>query len=81
VTRSFSPCAFLFLGLRIVSVKLSLDSKTDAMLAQMSWESGLSKVDLAEIAVFNLVALWMKDKHEADYAVPMAAHDGVDVSG
>lgn len=60
-------------------MKLTLDPQADALLAQMSWESHLSKVDLAEIAIFNLIALWMKEREIS--TVPLDTHDGADVSG
>ena len=57
-------------------MKLHLEPEADCLLAQMSWESGLSKVELAEVAVFNLIALWARDKHEKDFVISMDAHDG-----
>lgn len=63
------------------AVKLSLDPEVDALLAQMSWESHMSKADLAEVAIFNLVALWMKDKHGEHFTALPAGIDAADSAG
>ena len=63
----------------LISVKLHLDPDADKLLSQMADEAGMSKADLAEIAVFNLIALWMKGR--AFYTIPVSAHDGADISG
>ena len=60
-------------------MKLHLESETDRLLSQMAAEAGMSKADLFEIAVFNLIALWMKDREI--HTVPMDAHDGAVFSG
>lgn len=62
-------------------MKLHLPKQTDTLLLQMAKESGLSKSDLVEIAVDNLIALWAKAKHEKDFIVPFDAHDGDHVAG
>jgi hypothetical protein len=63
-------------------MKLNLQPETDTLLLRMAQEAHVSKADLAEIAVFNLVALWMKDheaKGDSQFVVP--AHDGADSLG
>ena len=61
-------------------MKLHLPPQTDAYLTCMAAEAHLSKADLVEAAVNNLIALWAKDKHEADFIVAFDAHDGDHVS-
>ena len=41
----------------------------------MAEEAKLKVSDLGEIAIFNLVALWLRDKHPEESMVP---DDGVD---
>lgn len=49
-------------GIIVAAVKLHLEKQADDLLGQMAAAAGMSKTDLAEIAIFNLIALWMKER-------------------
>lgn len=52
-------------------VRLELDDKTAESLSAMRMESGLGVEFLCEVAVWNLIAVWMRDRGigiEADTA-------------
>lgn len=63
-------------------MNLDLDPQADALLAEMSEESGLSKSELAEVAVFRIIADWMFEREaKANSTATLDAHDGDHVSG
>ena len=49
------------------------------ILRQMADEAGISLSDLAEIAVYNLIGLWQKDRGVG--LQPLDATDGLDAAG
>lgn len=44
-------------------MKLNLDSQTMEYLTAMGREAGLTVEFLAEVAVYNLIAVWMRDRN------------------
>ena len=59
-----------------LSIRINLEDKALLLLRQMAQEAGLGAADLAKIAVYNLIALWQRDKGIG--IQPMDSHDGVD---
>ena len=57
-------------------LEITLEDEAMASLDKMVQESGMDIADLAEIAVYNLIALWQRDKGVG--IQPMDSHDGVD---
>jgi hypothetical protein len=47
-----------------VTLKIKLDANAATILKAMSREASLPVEDLAEIAVYNLIGLWIRDKGE-----------------
>ncbi len=58
-------------------IQIEIDDEARKHVEQMASESGFSVSDLVEIAIFNFVALWLRDKHPQQSLV---ADDGVDGS-
>ena len=73
-----------------MTVRIRIQSEATPILRQMAKEAGVQLHDLCEIAVYNLMALWIKDRKESDdpwireYEInylpvtqPLDPHDGV----
>ena len=58
-----------------MTVKLHLQRETVEILKKMADEAGVGLHDICEIAVFNLVGLWLAEKGEPGFLAP----DDVDV--
>ena len=54
---------------------LSVEDEIGEYLERMGKEANRNVSDLVEIAIFNLVALWLRDKHPEESVV---SDDGVD---
>ena len=59
-----------------LSIRINLEDKAIILLRQMAQEAGIGAADLAKIAVYNLIALWQRDKGIG--IQPLDSHDGVD---
>ena len=59
-----------------LSIRINLEDKAVILLRQMANEAGMGAADLAQIAVYNLIALWQRDKGIG--VQPLDSHDGVD---
>lgn len=57
-----------------MTLKITLQNEARAPLQAMADEAGLSLRDMAEIAVYNLIGLWQKDR-----GVAVVPADGLDV--
>ena len=60
----------------MMAIKVSLQREAHAILLTMAKEAGVSVADMAEIAVYNLIGLWQKDRGVG--AQPLDATDGLD---
>ena len=57
-------------------MKINLQREALPLLKQMANEAGLSMADMAEIAVYNLIGVWQKDRGIGK--VPLDSSDGLD---
>ena len=62
-----------------MAIKLHLQKEAIPILRQMADEAGLSLSDMAEIAVYNLIGLWQKDRGLGLQLLD--ATDGLDAAG
>ena len=53
-----------------MTVKLHLQRETVEILKKMADEAGVGLHDICEIAVFNLVGLWLAERREPGFLVP-----------
>ena len=60
----------------IMKIKVDLPDETMVHLNRMVQESNFSVADLVEVAVYNLVALWLRDKHLEESLVAFDDVDG-----
>jgi hypothetical protein len=65
-----------------LKIRIKTDAEADRYLNEMSREASISVEDLAEVAVYNLIALWVQERKqvEASGIVPDSAYDEL-VSG
>ena len=59
-------------------VKINLQREAIPKLRQMADEAGLSLSDMAEIAVYNLIGVYQRDRGIG--TVPLDSSDGLDAS-
>lgn len=59
-----------------MAIKVTLQREAHAILLQMAKEAGVSVADMAEIACYNLIGLWQRDR--AVGTQPLDASDGLD---
>ena len=57
-------------------MKINLQREALPLLRQMADEAGLGLADMVEIAVYNLIGLWQKDRGVGK--VPLDSSDGLD---
>ena len=60
-------------------IEIDLEREPGVLFKRMANEAGMGVSDLAKIAVYNLIALWQRDKGIG--IQPMDSHDGVDTVG
>lgn len=57
---------------------IRIQGEATRILRQMAHESGLTVKDLLEIAAYNIIALYIKDKDQADNPESSAANSVLD---
>ena len=60
----------------VMRIEADIDDKAHEYLRRMADESKFSIEDLVEVAVYNLVALWLRDKHPEESLVSDDVVDG-----
>ena len=61
-----------------MAIKITLQREAHEILRRMAGEAGVGVSDMAEIAVYNLIGLWQKDRGIGTQ--PLDATDGMDGS-
>lgn len=65
-----------------MSVKIHLQKEAVPLVRAMADEAGVSVADICEIAIYNLIAVWERDRGAGKIAVaPFDAVDGGDERG
>ena len=59
-----------------MTIRIRVQSEATPILRQMAKEAGVQVSDMAEIAVYNLIALWQRDRGIG--AQPLDTSDGMD---
>ena len=59
-----------------MKVRINLEHEATSLVRQMAEEAGLSVSFLCEVAIYNLIALWQKDRRIG--IEPLDTHDGMD---
>ena len=57
--------------------RINIPREAQSMLQAMAQEAGVDVNSLIEISVYNLIALWVKDKDKSDYIQPFDSNDAV----
>lgn len=60
-------------------VRIQLDSQIEPIVRQMAKEAGVGVKDMVDIAIYNLIGIWERDR--ATGAIPVAPFDAVDAGG
>lgn len=49
-----------------MKIRVTIDAEAGTLLNQMAAESGVSIEDLAEVAIYNIIALWKIDRERVE---------------